>query len=313
MLRLRNCALVFAVAAIWLFVDRPASSQIPGASPGLAGIVRSSARQPLEGVAVSAKAEGSTMTTSVWTNAKGEYAFPPLPAGRYRLWAQAVGFTLTRAEQALTAGTPVLQHFTLPPYAEVWRQFDDIDWFNSLPEGTPEDRGIPGRMKRVLHYQCGTCHNTAFLMEKRFSAADWELLFDYMTMDSARVDPPYDGSDITHRARDTEYEDDVPGGGTFPTRMVDKAGRPLGAQRRLFEHYKKDIISYLTRVRGPEAYPMTWRPLPRPTGESLNIVVTEYDLPVSTGTLGRLDPFPESGHALSQPIGNGPQRACDGE
>ncbi|MBV1796533.1 hypothetical protein [Siccirubricoccus sp. G192] len=29
--------------------------------------------------------------------------------------------------------------------------------------------------------------------------------------------------------------------------------------------------------------------------------------------LGRLDPFPDSGHALSQPIGNGTQRACDGQ
>jgi hypothetical protein len=29
--------------------------------------------------------------------------------------------------------------------------------------------------------------------------------------------------------------------------------------------------------------------------------------------LGRLDPFPESGHPQSQVIGNGPQRACDGE
>lgn len=29
--------------------------------------------------------------------------------------------------------------------------------------------------------------------------------------------------------------------------------------------------------------------------------------------LGRLAPFPESGHPQSQPIGNGPRRACDGE
>lgn len=77
---------------------------------------------------------------------------------------------------------------------EIWRQLDDIEWLNSLPEGLPEDRGIPGRMKRVLMYQCSTCHNSAFVLEKRFTAADRELLYDYMTLDSHRVDPPYDPS-----------------------------------------------------------------------------------------------------------------------
>lgn len=32
-----------------------------------------------------------------------------------------------------------------------------------------------------------------------------------------------------------------------------------------------------------------------------------------TKSIGRLDPFPESGHPLSQPIGTGTQRACDGQ
>ncbi|MDO9713445.1 hypothetical protein [Paracraurococcus lichenis] len=32
-----------------------------------------------------------------------------------------------------------------------------------------------------------------------------------------------------------------------------------------------------------------------------------------TVAIGRLDPFPDSGHAQSQPVGNGSQRACDGQ
>ncbi|NOG72282.1 hypothetical protein [Roseicella sp. DB1501] len=32
-----------------------------------------------------------------------------------------------------------------------------------------------------------------------------------------------------------------------------------------------------------------------------------------TVTLGALDPFPDSGHAAPQPVGNGPRTACDGE
>ena len=32
---------------------------------------------------------------------------------------------------------------------------------------------------------------------------------------------------------------------------------------------------------------------------------------VGEQNLARLDPFPESGHADSQPVGSGPARACD--
>jgi streptogramin lyase len=286
MSRLRHLVLITCVAAAWVWAAMPAVSQT---QRSLTGIVASSDGKPLEGVAVSTRAEGSTMTTSVWTNLKGEYYFPPLPDGRYRIWAQAVGFTLTRAAQTLAGGQEVQQNFALPPYAEVWRQLDDIEWFESLPGDTPEDRGMDGRMKRVLHYNCGTCHNAGYLVAKRFSAADWELIFNHMANLTSRADPPYDDEGITDKARGTEYEDEAPGGGTFATPMLDADGNALGAQRRLMEFYKQDIIGYLTRVRGPQPFPLTWRTLPRPTGDAANIVVTEYDVPEG-GTLNRLDP-----------------------
>ena len=286
MFRIRRIAVPVCLVAGWVWLGLPASSQ---SQRSVSGLVTSSDGKPLEGVAVSTRADGSTMTTSVWTDQRGEYYFPPLPDGRYRMWAQAVGFTLTRAEHALSGGKEVRQNFTLPPYAEVWRQLDDIEWFESMPGDTPEDRGVPGRMKRVLHYNCGTCHNTGYLLAKRFTAADWELLHTHMSNLTSRADPPYDDAGITNKVRGTEYEDEAPGGGKFVTPMLDAEGRPLGAQRRLMEFYKKDIVGYLARVRGPEAYPITWRTLPRPTGDAANIVVTEYDVPEG-GTLNRLDP-----------------------
>ena len=284
MLRFARVMLLAGLCAACLWVGFPVSSQT---ATGFRGRVQSVESEPLEGVAVSAKAQGSTMTTSVWTNQQGEYAFPALPDGRYEIWAQAVGFTLTRAQQTLAPGRTVSQDFTLPPYEELWRQMDDIEWLQSLPEGTPEDHGIPGRMKRVLIYQCSTCHNSAFILEKRFGEADWEMLFDYMTMDSHRADPPYRSVDVPARA--AEYEDNRPGGGKFETELFDDEGRLIGAQRRGFAFYKDDIVSYLARVRGPEPYPIQWQPLPRPTGDAANIVVTEYDVP-NGGTLRRLDP-----------------------
>ena len=49
------------------------------------------------GVTVSAKAEGSTITTSVFTDETGNYYFPPLPNGKYRVWAQALTYNAPTA------------------------------------------------------------------------------------------------------------------------------------------------------------------------------------------------------------------------
>src|SRR5436309_15438688 len=80
-------SLLLAAAAIMVMVTAAqAADQL------LTGAISSRAGQKLEGVTVSAKMEGSTITTSVYTDETGGYYFPPLPAGKYRLWAQALGF-----------------------------------------------------------------------------------------------------------------------------------------------------------------------------------------------------------------------------
>src|SRR6516164_3554128 len=60
----------------------------PAADHLLSGTVASAAGEKLGGVTVSAKAHGSTITTSVYTDEQGGYYFPPLPAGTYTVWAQ---------------------------------------------------------------------------------------------------------------------------------------------------------------------------------------------------------------------------------
>ena len=52
------------------------------ADPLLSGVISSPSGQKLEGVTVSAKLKGSTITTSVYTDETGSYYFPPLPAGK---------------------------------------------------------------------------------------------------------------------------------------------------------------------------------------------------------------------------------------
>src|SRR5207237_9571833 len=55
----------------------------------LSGAIASAAGQKLDGVTVSAKRDGTTITTSVYTDETGNYYFPPMPEGKYQVWAQA--------------------------------------------------------------------------------------------------------------------------------------------------------------------------------------------------------------------------------
>src|SRR5450631_3497377 len=88
-----------------------ASTATHAADQLLSGAIASQSGQKLEGVTVSAKLEGSTITTSVYTDTAGVYVFPPLPAGKYRVWAQALGFETSKSAVDLTAAQR--QNFTL--------------------------------------------------------------------------------------------------------------------------------------------------------------------------------------------------------
>src|SRR5499425_2275327 len=69
----------------------------------LAGAITSASGQKLEGVTVSAKRDGTTITTSVYTDQDGNYYFPPLADGKYQVWAQALGFETAKGSVDLSA------------------------------------------------------------------------------------------------------------------------------------------------------------------------------------------------------------------
>src|SRR5262245_23675764 len=70
--------------------------------PALAGQVHAAEEGPMEGVVVSAKKDGSTISISVVTNDQGRFAFPAarLEPGRYTLKARAAGYELDGARAA---------------------------------------------------------------------------------------------------------------------------------------------------------------------------------------------------------------------
>ena len=93
-MRLRYFAVVagaaFALILTAFLTNSPAAAQSAAA---LAGSVTSSEEGPMEGVIVSAKQDGSTITVSVLSNAQGRYSFPAdrLSPGKYSLQIRAAG------------------------------------------------------------------------------------------------------------------------------------------------------------------------------------------------------------------------------
>ena len=68
-----------------LLASAATALMVSGASAAdqlLAGSITSASGGKLEGVTVSAKRDGTTITTSVYTDQDGNYFFPPQPEGK---------------------------------------------------------------------------------------------------------------------------------------------------------------------------------------------------------------------------------------
>src|SRR5205807_10547082 len=98
----------------------------------LSGTITSAAGEKLGGITVSAKPAGGTITTTVFTDANGDYFFSPLPAGKYRVWAQAVTFETAKAEVDLASARK--QDFNLKPNKDFVRQLPGNAMLAALPE-----------------------------------------------------------------------------------------------------------------------------------------------------------------------------------
>src|SRR5262245_21239937 len=156
---MKKHALVRLAAAFALTTLAPAAL---AADALLSGVIKSPAGEAMGGVTVSAKADGATITTTVFTDASGAYYFPPLPAGRYRVWAQAMTFDIARAEVALNANGR--QDFTLRPLADFVKPLPGDALLAALPQATPED----ARMHRIVRNNCTGCHSASYVLQHRF-------------------------------------------------------------------------------------------------------------------------------------------------
>ena len=228
------CA-IFAVAAVG--AARIAADAL------LSGTVRAADGKPMGGVTVSAKPDGGTITTTVFTDEAGGYYFPALPNGHYRVWAQAVSFETAKGTVELT--TNGKQDFSLKPMGDPEATFKQLPGnlvLDALPESTPEQQ----RMKRIVRTVCTGCHTPSFPLQHRFDEAGWNAIIELMK--NANV-----------------Y-------GTF----VGGERKPSG----IIDFHQKELANYLAAARGPGDSTMRVKLEPRPTGEAARAMFKEYDMPL---------------------------------
>jgi streptogramin lyase len=235
-LRLGSVA-AFAVCAL------AAVTPVRAADPVLSGMIKSSTGEIMGGVTVSAKPDGGTVTTTVYTDEAGNYYFPPLPAGIYRVWAQALSYQTAKGEVDLSANGK--QDFSLAPMNDPERTFQQLPGnlvLSALPETTQDDQ----RMKRIVRTVCTGCHTASFPLQHRFDEAGWNAIIELMK--NVNVYGVY----------------------------VGKERQPSG----ILDYHQKELAAYLARARGPGDSSMQVKLEPRPIGEAARAVVREYDMPL---------------------------------
>jgi streptogramin lyase len=219
----------------------PASAQ----SPALTGQVSSAEEGAMEGVVVSAKKDGSTVTISVVSDAQGRFTFPAerLEPGHYALKARAAGYELPGTTAAdVVAGAAANADLKLRKVKNLSGTLTNAEWLLSMP-GTDEQK------KFLLN--CVGCHTLDRIMRSSHTADEFQQIF-------VRMSGYYPGSTPVH-----------------PQRLAGDFLRDRGRGEA------REIAEWLASVNLNQQ--LTWefplKTLPRLTGKSTKVVITEYDLP----------------------------------
>jgi streptogramin lyase len=235
-----------AALAVSLFLAAPTSVRAQN-SPALTGQVTSDAEGAMEGVVVTAKKTGGTVSISVITDATGHYSFPAgrLDPGHYAITMRAVGYDLPGKPSAdVAAGKTATVDLKLAKTKRLASQLTNAEWMMSIPGS--EDQ-------KAFLLDCVSCHTLERIVRSNHDVDEWMQVIHRMRGYAAVSQP------------------------IKPQRLMDpaRAGKP--------EQYRKPAeflaTINLSQVQNWE-YPL--KTLPRLKGRSTKVIITEYDLPRPT-------------------------------
>jgi streptogramin lyase len=246
-----------AVAVLFLQVmPGRAQSSSPSVviSGALSGRVSSVEEGPMEGVLISAKRSGSTMTTTVVSDEQGRYRFPSskLAPGQYVLSIRTAGYDLagpTRVEVA--PGESAIADLRLRLTGDLAAQLSNAEWLASMP-GTEQ--------QKASIRNCTHCHTLERVMRSRADEDELVKIIERMSTYPQLSFPLMPQKLVAARI----------GGGEDPLEQKQDGWR---RQAR-----------YLSTVNlsSTDHWQFTLGTHPRPKGRATQVIYTEYDLPQRT-------------------------------
>ena len=240
-----SCAVVAVLLA--------ASGQLAAeAVSALAGKV-TAAQEPLEGVLVSAKKSGSTITVTVVSGKDGSYSFPAarLEPGRYSLRIRAVGYDLDSPDRVtVAADKTAIADLALRRADDIASQLTNAEWLASMP-GSDAQKG------QLLN--CVGCHTLARPLNSKYSADD------FLTIVLPRMQGYVNQSIPAHPQ----------------LRHAERLMEERGDQRVQVYRGAAEYLASINLSARP-TWNFDFKTLPRPSGAATRVVYTEYDLPRET-------------------------------
>ena len=203
----------------------------------------------MEGVLVSAKKDGSTITTTVVSDDKGHYSFPAgrLEPGHYTLTIRAVGYRSSRSQ--IRRPRRGQGHDGQPhpdENKESSAQLSNAEWLTSFP--VSDD-------KKEFMTDCVGCHSLRRPANSTFTEDQFPDILKLMASFSAESTPLHP-------------QPLVPG-----PRVRTPKPKALAAESK--------TLAQFNLSQGPEHnFPL--KTFPRPTGRATHVIITEYDLPHKT-------------------------------
>jgi virginiamycin B lyase len=255
-MRTRGSLLVIIVSGAAVLLQRaPTTVRAQAQSPvALAGTVTSADERLMEGVLVSARRAGATITITVVSDAQGRYHFPAekLSPGRYAIRIRAVGYDLDGPETVdVTAGKIATADLTLRKTHDLASQLSNAEWLASFP-GTDQQKGSVRN--------CTHCHRLELVARSRHDADGFMRVLERMSAYPPLAFPLMPQKLLAPRQ----------GGGEDP----------LEHRQEVWRRQAQYLSSINLSSAGQWDYP--FRTLPRPKGKATAVIYTEYDLPQQT-------------------------------
>src|SRR3954466_1730727 len=215
----------------------------------LNGRVTSAEEGAMEGVLVSAKKQGSTITVTVVSDAQGRYHFPDkkLSPGKYALTIRAAGYEL---EAPRVLDKAAVADLKLKKADDLAAQLSNGEWMASMP-GDDRQKG------QLLN--CVGCHTLQRIARSKYDADT------FMKAVLPRMQSYVNQSIPQHPQ----------------LRKAERLMEERGDQRVQVYRSTAEYLSTINLAESPK-WGYELKTFPRPSGRATRVIYTEYDLPRET-------------------------------